>query len=160
MSPKSYTLQVESTVINISPFGFHRYSKEFLIAARAVPLGSGFSPVPYNLYCRSIELGLKAFLLAKGLKKQQLMKREVFRHDLFKGLDLAEKHGFGDFVEVTPIYKEEIKKANTFYDTKAFDYFDVTKAATGYSGLPNLLILDTLAASIIDSTESFCRSVA
>ena len=158
MSPKSYVIHVEPVVVNISPLGFHRYATEFLTAARSIPPLTSFSPVPYNLYCRSVELAFKAFLLARGINKRDLMKRDVFRHDLIKGLALAEKHDFGNFVTVTSAHKVELEKANKFYDAKVFEYFDVTKALTGYSGLPDLSILDDLAASTIANIESLCKS--
>jgi hypothetical protein len=62
-------IKVPPMVLHISPLGFHRYASEFLRAAQGFKINDGFSPVPYYLICRSTELSLKAFLLAKGEPK-------------------------------------------------------------------------------------------
>jgi len=59
-------------MLHINPLGFHRYASEFLRAAQDFRMNDGFSPVPYYLVCRSIELALKAFLLAKGIPEGEV----------------------------------------------------------------------------------------
>ena len=76
------------------PDGFHHYASEFATSAQqaqAAGLGSAFSPVPYYLYCHSLELGLKAFLLTKGATKHEL--KNVLRHNLRKILPEARARG-------------------------------------------------------------------
>jgi hypothetical protein len=84
----NYVLKAEPGLLHISPLGFHRYASEFLRAAQGFKINDGFSPVPYYLICRSMELALKAFLLAKGLPKKKLKERNL-GHDLEKVLNKA-----------------------------------------------------------------------
>ncbi len=155
----SYALRTQPLHINASPFEFHLYASEFLVAARAIPLSRTFSPVRYFLYCRAIELALKAFLLASGVGKSALTKKDKFGHNLVRGLDWAKERGLHGFISVTEMWAGELRKANAYYDSKAFEHFDVGKAARGYSDLPSLKVLDEFAASLLANTESVCRSV-
>jgi hypothetical protein len=52
-------IQAEPIVFNIKPYGFQRYAQEFMYAERTFEATDNFSPVPYYLLCRSIELSLK-----------------------------------------------------------------------------------------------------
>ena len=65
-NPSNTVINVPAANLNISPLGFHKYATEFLAADTSYKQGLGWSPVPYYLVCRTIELALKAFLLAKG----------------------------------------------------------------------------------------------
>lgn len=70
--PKTQVIEVRTAHLFVSPLGFHFYASEFLDAARSAKRPEHFSPVPYYLYCRSIELSLKSFLLCKGVPKDDL----------------------------------------------------------------------------------------
>ena len=56
-------VSVPPALVHLSPLGFNRYAAHFLHAEASLSPEQGFSPVPYYLCCRSIELSLKAFLL-------------------------------------------------------------------------------------------------
>jgi len=91
-----------------------------------------FSPVPYYCFSRSIELSLKAFLLAKNESLDSL-KRPI-GHDLEKALEKAVSLGLPDIVVISSHHKAELKKANCYYSEKAgkgFEYFQVGKAVRG-----------------------------
>ena len=68
---RNVTIKLETIHINLSPYGFNLYAEEYLAVARSIKIGSTFSPVPYYLYCRCLELGIKAFLSLKGVSKQE-----------------------------------------------------------------------------------------
>ena len=108
---------------------------------------SKYSPVPYFLYCKSIELGLKAYLLAKG-KNLKYVKDSV-GHDLTLGLKNARLNNLDNIVETTEIEKEEIEVANKYYKTKSFDYF-VSNHITGLKGLPKLNILKEYSHKLLN----------
>src|SRR3990172_4880381 len=125
--------------VNVSPLGFHRYATQFAESAAAAR-SKKFSPVPYFLYCRALELALKAYLLARGMSKADL--KSKFGHDLCKVLAEAKKRGLTGEVTIAAGWDAEIVKANAYYNGKGFEYFEVDNAARGYPNLPNL---DTLA---------------
>jgi len=93
-----------------------------------------------------MELALKAFLLAKGIPKRTLKGRTI-GHDLEKILKKAVLLGLEKVVSVTPQHKEELRKANNYYASKGFEYFEVTRTATGYPNLRYLRVLSCFASS-------------
>jgi hypothetical protein len=141
-------INVNPIVVYISPMGFHRYASEFLSAASGLKAEATFSPVPYYLICRSIELSLKSYLLAKGIPQKKLKKRDL-GHDLVKVLHKAQSMGIGSIVQVTQHQEMEIKKANKYYAFKGFEYFQVVRAATGYRDRPDLSVLHELASVLV-----------
>lgn len=142
-------------VLHISPLGFHHYAAEFLRASHGFQNKDSFSPVPYYLYCRSIELVLKAFLLAKGVSKKELKGRKL-GHDLERVLEKACSMGLDEVVSISTQHREELKKANAYYASKGFEYFEVTRTVTGYRNLPALPILTDLASLLVAKVEPVC----
>lgn len=151
----NYVLKAEPGVLHISPLGFHRYASEFLRAAQGFKINDGFSPVPYYLICRSMELALKAFLLAKGLPKKKLKERNL-GHDLEKVLNKAISMGLNKVVSISPQHKMELRKANNYYASKGFEYFEVIRAVTGYQNLPDLTALSDFALLLLTKLEPPC----
>jgi hypothetical protein len=150
----NYVIKVQSMVLHISPLGFHQYASEFLRAAEGFKINDGFSPVPYYLICRSMELALKAFLLAKGVPKKTL--KGTLGHNLEKVLKKAVSLGLDKVVSITPQHKEELRKANNYYASKGFEYFEVTRAATGYPNLPDLRVLSDFASLLVTKLKPLC----
>ena len=156
MKPKNVVIKAEPITVHISPFGFFHYGKEFFDAAKGFKQSAYYSPAPYFLYCRSIELVLKAFLLGKGVPKKDLPKRNLYWHDLEKILKKAKDLGLSKFVKITPDQEKEISKANKYYPSKGFEYFEVIKAVNAYPELPDLLFLENVASELVTHLESFC----
>lgn len=156
MASSPIVIKAEPIVVRISPLGFHQYASEFLHAARSVGVGSSFSPVPYYLYCRSLELVLKAFLLTKNVSAQELKNRKNLGHDLVKALDKAKTLGLGQLLTVTSVHENELVKANNYYASKGFEYFEVIKAIHGYPDLPEISILSEFASHLIAALEPVC----
>ncbi len=151
MANRNVVMKAQTGHINLSPLGFHRYASEFLRAANSFKCGDSFSPVPYYLRCRVIELALKAFLLAKGFPKNDL--KEKLGHNLENALNSATELGLQSEVAIKSEEAEEIKKANVYYADKGFEYFQVTKAVTGYPELPDLKILADVSSRLVSELE-------
>ena len=141
--------------VNLSPLGFHYYASHFLGAARSAPPARGFSPVAYYLYCRALELVLKALLLERGEPKSEL-KKKALGHDLLRILAKADELGLASLVKVTAVERDELRKANDYYVDKGFEYFRVIPAVTGYSGLPDLAVLDRLTDRLVSGLHDCC----
>ncbi len=142
--------------VNVSPFGFHRYASQFADVAQNARslLADGFSPVPYFLYCRSVELVLKGYLLARGLSKARLKKN--FGHNLCNLFREAKDRGLAAEVLISPVWEVEIGKANAYYNDKGFEYFEVAKAVGGYPDLPSLDTLAEMCSVLLRGTEQTC----
>ena len=148
-------IKVQPMVLHISPLGFHRYAAEFLRAAQVFKINDGFSPAPYYLICRSIELALKAFLLVKGVPKKSLKEKNL-GHDLEKVLKKAISMGIDNVLPISRQHRKEVRKANTYYASKGFEYFEVIRAVTGYRNLPDLPALSDFASLLIAKLEPIC----
>src|SRR5208337_654770 len=141
---------------NVSPYGFRLWAKEFYECYRcyrSFERTSDFSPVPYFLLCRAIELQFKAFHLAalgqsavKNTGKSAVDVVKEYKHHLTKSYnDLP--------ATLRTLSTEEfrlLKKANRIYSGKGFEYFNVGHAGRGFSNFPDLYALDALATKIIE----------
>lgn len=158
MSSNSSEVQAKTAYGNISPLGFHRYASEFLSAARSIEQSDIFSPVPYYLLCRALELTLKAFLLARGLSKKELKNMKKYGHDLEKLFNISDEMGLRSITHISDEYKQLVSASNDYYGSKAFEYFDVYRAMQGYSGLPDINKLDEFVGQLIADLEPCIRN--
>jgi len=155
-----HVITPEPEHIFITPLGFHLYASDFLAAANEFKCPDRFSPVPYSLYCRSIELTLKAFLLGKGLSKEELKDRNKFGHDLVNLINRARDLGIETLVNLSPARLECVRKANGYYESKTIEYFDITFAVSAYPDLPALDVLKELASDLVCQLKQYCLDVS
>lgn len=153
---RKIVIKLDSISLNITPLGFHKYARDYLRTADNLILESQYSPVPYFLYCRAIELGLKAYLLAKG-KNLDFVKD--LRHDLKKGLKHARKHALDNIIVTTETEINQIKIANKYYNTKGFEYFSVSNHVTGLQELPKLDVLKTYTHKLLKKIKPLTDNV-
>lgn len=132
-----YVIQAETGYINFSPVGFRMVARDFRRCADTFkPLK--FSVVPYFLYCRAIELGLKAIHLET--RKQQDVKDE-YGHNLissYKALSPERQ-------TLSPADSDLLAQISRLYERKAFEYVQPGDAAHGYSDFPDIERLARLA---------------
>lgn len=142
--------------ICFSPLGFHILAGQYLLAAKDFKTIDN-SPVHYFLYCKSIELSLKAFLLAKGVPVGMLKgrKKTGIGHDLEAALREAESRGLGDFVEIARESREELRKANDFYVVKGLEYADDEEVMLGRGYFPDPKVLSKFARVLVWVFEDF-----
>lgn len=155
---KRTVIRIAPITSNLSPLGFHRYASEFLKAAKSTEEYDGFSPVPYYLYCRCLELSFKAFLLAKGQKKADL-KNEI-RHDLEKAHRRSRAEGLNQIMVLSKIEENALSEANKYYKSKRFEYFEMADAITAYKGLPDLSILNQLCSRLVQHLREPCQDAS
>lgn len=151
---------VLNTTVWIKPLGTHNYSRQFLTVARAAKLINDVPLVTPYLYCHSLELSLKAYLMIVGCDEKCLLD---LRHDLETILDCATELGIENIVSISANERSEIRTANAYYHKKQFEYVKpcvVTSALMGYPDLPDIQILDGLAARMVDALEDHCISAS
>ncbi len=101
-----------------------------------------FSPVPYFLLCRAIELEIKSRHLRE--KKQDEVK-DKFGHKLIKAYEaLNPKEQILSIEEL-----DILQQADNIYYRKDFEYFEPEDVASGYSRYPDLQMLDRVAEKLI-----------
>lgn len=158
-------VEVGTATVRMGPVGFSLYAEEFLKASAAIPEHSQargnteFTPVPYYLLCRALELILKAFLLGKGRPLDELKHR--YGHDLGALWQAAKDQRLFDVLGTCPPYFEiDLQSVNSFYRSKVFEYFDFRQWAHGYEGLPPLGRLRDETTRIVERIKYYCFSVA
>jgi len=137
-----YIRNVSVGYINLSPDAFHMWAQHYYKCKQDFKSPERFSPVPYFLLCRSIELEIKSRHLQNKNRKKV---KDKFGHNLVKAYnDLDGEHKVLDGKEL-----EVLKKADKIYSSKGFEYFDPEHALKGYSNFPNLVSLDAVAKKLI-----------
>lgn len=127
---------------NLSPDAFHRWATHYYKCKQDFQPPHSFSPVPYFLLCRAIELEIKSKHLR--CKRQTEIKNEYW-HDLMKAYNALDQ-------EDKVLTQGEVKVlecANEIYASKGFEYFEPEDALRGYSNYPDLELLDTIARKLI-----------
>jgi hypothetical protein len=150
---------IRSTYTLLRPSMFHALARELVWAAESFEMKDSFSPVHYFLYCRSIELSLKAFLLAKGVDISRIKRRKWVGHDLERALEEAELRGILDIVEIAYEQREELKKANYYYKKKqGFEYADDDEVLMRLGEvMPNLKVLSEFASMLVEKLDGVCN---
>ena len=129
---------------NLAPDAFHRWATHYQKCRNDFQCSERFSPVPYFLLCRAIELEIKA----RHLKRMtQDCVKAAFGHDLVKAYDAL------DPAERTLNQGEEdtLRVASDIYKGKGFEYFGPEDVLSGYRRFPDLTLLDSIAGKLIGS---------
>lgn len=158
-------VQVGAATVHMGPVGFALYAQEFFEAGASNPEHSQargntrFTPVPYYLFCRALELILKAFLLAKHRPLDELKDR--YGHDLEELWRGANDRKLSEVLGTcAPYFETDLARANAYYKGKSFEYFDFRRWAHGYEGLPPLGRFRDEIGKIVDKTKDYCFSVS
>ena len=132
--------------------GLWRFSRDYGVAGSVVAKSANgkFSHPAYFLFGRSIELALKAFLVARGTSYSKLRGRD-YGHDLKVLLREARRRRLGQFVKLSAADIRGIHQLNIEYSSKRLEYI-----VTGAFSVPNLLGVQLLAAGLVTSLERFC----
>ena len=134
--------QVGAIDANLAPDAFRRWANHYYECKQQFSPPHSFSPVPYFLLCRAIELGIKAKHLSR-LTQKQVKKR--FGHNLVKAYNALDPvHQILSSAEV-----DILRQASDIYDPKGFEYFEPEDALTGFRRYPYLAQLDAIAKKLI-----------
>ncbi len=141
-------IKVDPVHMNIAPIGFHLWATHYLKCRKDFkpPSPDSFSPVPYFLLCRAIELEIKARLLKKITQKDA---KYIYGHNLAKAYDALESSE----KILNQDEEDTLRMASPIYDKKdkGFEYIHINDALTAYRRFPNLGLLDSIASKLIDN---------
>lgn len=141
-APLPQVLQAQGFFVNLSPMAFRKWARQYYECAVPLLSRTEFSPVPYFLLCRAIELELKAEHLET--KRQSEVKKE-FGHYLVKSYAALTAHR----QTLTPNELDLLAQADGFYSSKGFEYFKPEDALRGYLQYPDLDSLNGLARKLL-----------
>lgn len=137
-----HTINPASGHINLSAHAFREWANQYYQCRLSLQSTKDFSPVPYFLLCRAIELKLKAIHLEQSKQKEV---KDMFGHDLVK----AYKALPPAMQTLSDTELALLEKANAIYSAKGFEYINVGDAVRGFSTFPNLETLDALAKKLL-----------
>ena len=141
-----HVVRVAGFDANLSPDLFRRHSRQYLECHRAYKPVAGYSPVPYFLLCRAIELALKAHHLQT--KSRETVKR-LYSHNLVKLYrDLP-----STLQTLGPKERSILVAVSAKYDvpSKGFEYVSPEDVLTSQKSFPNLAELEALAVHIVET---------
>jgi hypothetical protein len=144
-NPQNQVIRPMAFHANISPNAFYRWSKHFYACRTSFRCPDrGFSPVPYFLLGRSIELAIKARHLTRV---RQPMVKASFGHDLKAAYDSLE--------DSERVLSDEqyslLTQFSAVYKSKAAEYFVPMDALTAFKRFPHLESLDGIARTFIEA---------
>lgn len=151
--PRDVVITPEPAYIRVTPIGFHVRAREFLDAAKLLAADSGrFSFAAAFLACRSIELGLKAYLIARGDSPEDV---RSIGHDLQKSLTDCYARGIDVVVSLTSAERDLILRVNSDYMGHNFAYFDLYTTVFARVD-PELHLLPIVAEKILEGIRQGC----
>jgi hypothetical protein len=142
----------EEEAARTTSFGMLRYAQQYFDGGVATYGLTKHRPSSVALFLmgHSIELALKAFLLAKNVPLSDLRSRD-FGHNLEALLAEARLRGIGDVVEITQIDAGVIHLLNIEYSTKRFEYI-----RTGIMTIPEWHLLEAVARKLAHELQTLC----
>jgi hypothetical protein len=140
-------IKLDSLQIKLTPTLFRKYANqhfecEMLFRSSA---SAGYSPLPYYLLCKAIELELKARHLESNNRESV---RKLYGHNLLKLYDALPT------VEQTLDSSERatLACASNIYDIsgkKGFEYVSVHDVVTAYERFPDLEVLRRIVQKLL-----------
>ncbi len=139
-----------------TPLDFWKYAKAFARAGQVVNSEFGNDPYPepmFYLFCQSIELSLKAFLLGQGIPIKTL-KSNPYGHDLKSLLETADKKCLRREVRLYPVEHVAIQMLSKPYLQRRFQY---SRLELGNSyDLPFIYYVERAATRLVEILHSYC----
>ncbi|MBC7945588.1 MAG: hypothetical protein H7X91_10090 [Burkholderiales bacterium] len=137
-----YVLKAETGYYNSSPDAFRLWAKHYYQCRLSFQYSDPFSPVPYFLLCRAIELQFKAVHLEV---QRQAQVKKSFGHNLVKSYSALP----AAYQTLSPEQFSLLDRANKIYSSKGFEYMNVGDALRGFSNFPDLQALDALTEALL-----------
>ncbi len=135
-----------------TPAGYWRVAAEYAVAAKSVQSVSDRLLFPtLQLHGQAIELSLKAFLLKRGMKLQDV---ETMRHRLTQALKVARSRRLGTEVKLSRRDVMLIQLLDLNYSKHRFRYI-----VTGATQVPDTALLAQLSERLVLGLEHYCTGM-
>ncbi len=131
-------LEVHPAKIIITGVNFLNYASRYREAAMAATYiknkDKKFDPVPYQLFCQSLELYLKSFIwLHDQIGRNTIRNR--YGHNIPKLWEHSKDRGIHKHAKITPLREKVIKLVGPYYKNRKFCYLDIDMIFDGYKDL-------------------------
>lgn len=135
-----------------TPAGYWRVAAEYVVAAMSVQAVSDRLLFPtLQLHGQAIELALKAFLLKRGMKLQDV---KATRHRLTQALKAARLRRLGTEVKLSRRDIMLIQLLDVNYSRHRFRYI-----VTGATQVPDIALLSQLCERLVLGLEQYCTGM-
>jgi HEPN domain-containing protein len=144
--------------VRMGPLGFHIRANDFFeLAEVGRAKGRRYVPVAALLYCRSVELALKAYLLARGQTLDQVAR---LGHDLEMLLVEAYARGLDVVAALTEGERRVVLDMHGHYQSSKLAYFDLFETISGSLFTLPLDDFASVASKLLAGVERGCYESA
>ncbi|MBT3256519.1 MAG: hypothetical protein HN366_08710 [Deltaproteobacteria bacterium] len=131
-------IKAESAKIVITGVNFRNYAVRYHEAAKqyvaARKKTEGFDPIPYQLFCQSLELHLKSYIwIIEQYGRNKFINK--YGHDIVKLWYHSKSRGIQKYVSITPLRDSVIDLVGPYYKQRKFCYLDIDMIFNGYKEL-------------------------
>jgi hypothetical protein len=138
--------------VRITPIAYFSRAEEFLKAGNLLKQAEGrTTPVAAFLFCRTCELALKAYLLARGNRRSDV-KRWI--HDLDRLLVESYARGIDAVIVLSAQEKAILAQINQEYVAHELAYFEIASLAK--SRVPSIEALGDIARRLVEAVRDGC----
>lgn len=131
-------VQVGTATLAVTGIQFMLYANRYLEAGESIINNSAsdqwFDPLPYQLFCQSLELHLKSFIWLSDKHNQKKIKGK-YGHDIVKLWRQSKSRGINKFCVPTDLRNKTIKLVGPYYKARKFTYLDLSMS---WEGIPKL----------------------
>jgi hypothetical protein len=149
-----FTLLIDNEKLYFTPLGFYDFADDFYQTGIAYTNKGRYSPVPFFLFCRSIELSFKAYLLAR---KYSITGVKKLGHDLIRILNTSNQNGFQSILVTTENEQKVIEYANKYYKSKGFEYFSFNHLLHGHYKSFDLSLLKSYSLKVLEAVHPIAK---
>ena len=126
---------------------FMIYANRYCAAAEAVgyrTTDEWFDPIPYHLFCQSLDMHLKSFIwLSDRLSRDKY--RNKYGHNIIKLWNHAKERGIDKYCAATQLRDQTIEFVGPYYKERKFVYLDLSMSSVGIPELrANRHVLSTI----------------
>jgi hypothetical protein len=150
MIPKKYTLTATAGVVVLTPYVMACNSHHLFAMAHAYDMGAEVPLSRYFLYCASIEIGLKAAILARDCSTDGKKRIKAMGHDLLKvNANFEAEYSVALLDAETDQWV--LGQINPFFVRKGLEYFTgelLGIARSAFGALPSLTKLGQIAEKV------------
>ena len=131
-------LKPESLTIIITGVYFRKYAVRYQEAAvqalSSCVTKEPFDPIPYQLFCQSLELHLKSYIWIKEKYGRDKF-RKKYGHDIVKLWRHSKDRGIQKYIKLTPLRERVINLVGPYYKARKFCYLDIDMVYDGYKDI-------------------------
>ena len=126
-------VEVKPATVVMTGIEFMQYGNHYLDSAEYVSArrsSTWFDPLPYQLFCQSLELHLKSYIWFVDRLRRQTFKT-TYGHDMVKLWNHAKERKISRFCKLTEARDSALNLLGPYYKGRKFAYLDLSMSSEG-----------------------------